>query len=215
MPTFGFNGRMEGSNLRQSARASTSFLLSTVSLDWDRAIPGMLWSVREVVAHISEVLLWNAGNLSGGTKELTTLELKVLRSSEPVQLIETLTVSSALLGYVVDGVPPGQRGWHPEGIADATGFSAMGCDELLVHTSDAARGLGLEFEPPEVLSQMVLRGCSPGRRGTPTPGRRCSGRPAGPSSPAWTGRRTGIRTPLRCPSGTASSTDRPALTGPP
>jgi len=26
-----------------------------------------------------------------------------------------------------------------------------------VHTSDAARGLGLEFEPPEVLTQSVLR----------------------------------------------------------
>ena len=148
---------MDGSDLRQCARASTSFLTSTVGLDWDRLIPGMLWSVREVVAHISEVLLWNAGNLSAGPAELTTLELTVLRSAEPQQLIETITASSALLGYVVDGVPPGQRGWHPEGLADATGFSAMGCDELLVHTSDAARGLGLDFEPPEVLSQVVLR----------------------------------------------------------
>ena len=151
------NGRMDGSNLRQSARASTSFLMTTVGLDWDRPIPAMTWSVREVVAHISEVLLWNAGNLSAGTKELPTLELNVLRSSEPEQLVETITACSSLLGHVVDGVPPGQRGWHPEGLADATGFSAMGCDELLVHTSDAARGLGLEFEPPEVLSQMVLR----------------------------------------------------------
>jgi hypothetical protein len=33
----------------------------------------------------------------------------------------------------------------------------MGCDEILVHTYDAARGLGLEFEPSEVLSQGVLR----------------------------------------------------------
>ena len=148
---------MDGSNLRQSARASTSFLTSTVGLDWDQQIPGMLWSVREVVAHISEVLLWNAGNLSAGTAELTTVEFTVLRSAEPGQLIETISAASALLGYVVDGSPPGQRGWHPEGLADATGFSAMGCDELLVHTFDAARGLGLEFEPPEVLSQMVLR----------------------------------------------------------
>lgn len=151
------NGRMDGSNLRQSARASTSFLMSTSGLDWDKPIPGMTWSVREVVAHISEVLLWNAGNLSAGTAELSTLELAVRRSADPAQLIETITACSSLLGYVVDGVPAGQRGWHPEGLADATGFSAMGCDELLVHTSDAAKGLGLEFEPPEVLSRMVLR----------------------------------------------------------
>ena len=42
-------------------------------------------------------------------------------------------------------------------MADSTGFAAMGCDELLVHTRDAATGLGLDFEPPEVLSGLIVR----------------------------------------------------------
>src|SRR5207342_1931506 len=62
-PLVRFNGRMDGSNLRQSARASTSFLNSTVDLNWDQPIPEMTWSVREVVAHISEVLLWYSTDL--------------------------------------------------------------------------------------------------------------------------------------------------------
>ena len=148
---------MDGSGLLQSARASTAFLSRTLDMDWDRPIPDMTWSVREVVAHISEVLLWYSADLSADKTELSTMELKVRPTDDPAELLRTITVFSSMLGYVVDGVPPGHRGWHPDGLADSTGFAAMGCDEILVHTYDAARGLGLEFEPSEVLSQAVLR----------------------------------------------------------
>ena len=148
---------MDGSNLRQAARASTSFLTSVIDLDWDRPIPEMTWTVREVVAHISDVLLWYSTDLSAGTGELSTMDLKVRPTEPPERLIATLTAFSNTLAYVVDGVPPGQRGFHPDGMADSTGFAAMGCDELLVHTRDAATGLGLEFEPPEVLSGLIVR----------------------------------------------------------
>jgi len=149
---------MDGSsNLWQSARSATNFLSSAADRDWERPIPEMTWSVREVVAHICEVLLWYATDLSAGSRELSTMELKVRSTDEPEQLIRTITTFSSVLGHVVDGVDPGQRGWHPDGLADGAGFAAMGCDELLVHTWDAARGLGLEFEPSQVLSQAVLR----------------------------------------------------------
>src|SRR4029077_11060337 len=131
---------------------STLFLTSAQDLDWDQPIPEMTWSVREVVAHISEVLLWYSTDLSAGATELSTMDLKVRPSEDPERLIQTITAFGSTLGHVVDGVDPGQRGWHPDGLADATGFSAMGCDEILVHTHDAAIGLGLDFEPPEVLS---------------------------------------------------------------
>lgn len=131
--------------------------MSAVDLEWDRPIPEMTWTVRQVVAHISDVLLWYSTDLSAGTAELSTMDLKVRPTEDPERLIATLTAFSNTLAYVVDGVPPGVRGFHPDGLADGTGFAAMGCDELLVHTRDAATGLGLEFEPPEVLSRLVLR----------------------------------------------------------
>jgi len=148
---------VDGSSLQQSARASAAFLTRALELDWDRPIPDMTWSVREVVAHIPEVLLWYATDLSAGTTELSTMDLKIRPTDDPEQLVRTITAFSTVLGLVVDGTQPGDRGWHPDGLADAAGFAAMGCDEILVHTYDAARGLGLEFEPPEVLSQGVLR----------------------------------------------------------
>jgi len=148
---------MDGSNLRQSARACTRFLTTALDRDWDEKIPEMDWTVRQVVAHIATTLLWYAVDLSAGPKELSTLELSVRPTEEPESLVATLTTAATVLGHIVDSVQPGHRGWHPAGMADASGFAAMGCDELLVHTYDAARGLGLEFDPPTVLSTLVLR----------------------------------------------------------
>jgi hypothetical protein len=43
------------------------------------------------------------------------------------------------------------------GVADPSGFTAMACDEMLIHTDDAARGLDRTFSPPAELTEPVLR----------------------------------------------------------
>jgi len=48
---------MDGSNLRQSARACTRFLTTALDRDWDGKIPEMDWTVRQAVAHIATTLL--------------------------------------------------------------------------------------------------------------------------------------------------------------
>ena len=151
------NEPVDGSNLRQSARTCTTFLTSALDGSWDSPIPEMDWTVSQVVAHVAEVLLWYSFDLSAGPRELNPMDMTVRPTENPENLIATLTAGATLLGHVVDGIQPGQRGWHPDGLADASGFAAMGCDELLVHTHDAAAGLGLTFEPPTVLSHLVLR----------------------------------------------------------
>lgn len=148
---------MDGSNLTQAARSSASFLTAASDRDWSAPIPEMDWTVSVAVAHISETLLWYVTDLSSGPVEVSTMDLKVRPESAPEALVDTVTAFTAALAFVVEGVPPGHRGFHPQGRADASGFAAMGCDELLVHTWDAARGLGLDFQPPSALSEMVTR----------------------------------------------------------
>jgi uncharacterized protein (TIGR03083 family) len=153
---FAQNGTVDGSSLRQAARASAAFLTSVADRDWNVPIPDMTWSVTHVAAHMGEVVLWYATDLAGGPRELSTLEMKVREDAAHEELVESVTACATVLEYVVDAAPPGRRGWHPAGLADASGFAAMGCDELLVHTDDVARGLDVPFHPPPALSEMLV-----------------------------------------------------------
>ncbi len=148
---------MDGTSIRQAARSSTTLLGETVDLDWDAPVPDLTWSVREVVAHIGDTLLWYAIDLAGGPDELSIVDLRVRPTEPPAQLVAGVGAIASVLAHVVDGVTPGQRGFHPDGLADSTGFAAMACDEILVHTRDAALGLGLDYEPSQVLTGAILR----------------------------------------------------------
>jgi hypothetical protein len=57
---------------------------------------------------------------------------------------------------VVEGTPLAARAYHPAGMADRSGFCAMGADEILVHTHDIASGLALDFVPPADLCAAVV-----------------------------------------------------------
>nr|WP_285707153.1 maleylpyruvate isomerase N-terminal domain-containing protein [Microtetraspora sp. NBRC 16547] len=133
------------------------FLNMVVDRDWMTPIPGMDWTVARVVAHMSECLLWYSTDLVVGDRELSTMEMRVRPESEQADLVATLTSFAALLARVVDGAPPQARGWHPYGRADASGFAAMACDEMLVHMADVGHGLSRSFVPSEALSGATLR----------------------------------------------------------
>lgn len=124
---------------------------------WSTPIPGMEWTVAEAVAHMALAPLWYAVDLSAGPSELSMLNMTVDPGSPPAQLVRAVRTYSNVLASVIEAVPPDVRGWHPVGIADVSGFAAMGCDEMLVHTYDAARGLKLEFEPIPELAERTLR----------------------------------------------------------
>src|SRR4051812_40651176 len=120
---------MDGFNLTQAAKSSSAFLTTAVDGDWSAVIPDMEWTVAKAVSHISETVLWYTTDLSAGPREVSTMALRVRPDSAPAALIATVETFTAALSFVVDGVPPGTRGWHPDGRADASGFAAMGCDE--------------------------------------------------------------------------------------
>src|SRR5580658_422017 len=117
----------------------------------------MGWSVSQAVAHAAEGCLWYAIDLAAGGADLHTVEHHVRHDRPPAELIATVRTYTSILVSVVDSVPVDQRGFHPQGLADRSGFAAMGCDELLVHSWDAARGLGMEFDPPSELAEVVVR----------------------------------------------------------
>jgi uncharacterized protein (TIGR03083 family) len=131
-------------------------------------IPNMTWTVAGTVAHIARTALGYAVDAVAGPRELAGVDLEV-GTGTAADLIAAVRAGATLLAAAVDAMPPGARGWHPLGLADAGGFAAMGCDEILVHTGDAARGLGVPFDPPPALAERTLRRLFPWAPGSHDP----------------------------------------------
>jgi hypothetical protein len=144
-------------DVTEVAERCASFLEGALDSDWTAVVPEMGWTVSKTVAHISDCMLWYSTDLLSGTSELSTADIAVRPDSSPADLVRTLRAFASVLAAVVARAAAADlRGWHPWGLADAAGFAGMGCDEMLVHTHDAARGLGLEFAMPAGSARRVL-----------------------------------------------------------
>jgi uncharacterized protein (TIGR03083 family) len=148
---------MDGSTVLRAAGECHELLAGAVDRDWTARVPGLDWTVAETVSHLCATLLWYSTDYAAGEREVSTMDMRVRAESPPADLVATLRSFSTVLVRVLDGAAPGTLGWHPFGIADRSGFAAMACDELLVHTADAGNGLGLRFTPSPELSEATLR----------------------------------------------------------
>jgi Mycothiol maleylpyruvate isomerase N-terminal domain len=129
---------------------------SVVDLDWTRPIPEMTWNVAQAVAHAGSALIWYSMDLRAGTSELSNLDLTVKLDTTPTDLVATLETAAFVLASTIERTGPDLLGWHPWGNPDVSGFRAIACDEMLIHTDDAARGLCIEFNPSPDLALHTL-----------------------------------------------------------
>ncbi|MCE9622654.1 MAG: maleylpyruvate isomerase N-terminal domain-containing protein [Actinomycetia bacterium] len=148
---------LDGAAVREVLRDCIALLASTTDRDWNTNVPGLDLTVAQVVAHIADTCLWYAIDLAAAGSDLKIVEHKVNPSGAPADLVEAMRTYATIVASVIDSTPPDVRGFHPFGMADPCGFAAMACDEMLIHTDDAARGLGLTFEPNRDLVEQVLR----------------------------------------------------------
>ena len=123
---------------------------------WGNSAGQLEWTCRDTLAHMVDCLNWYAANLarrSTGDVEIP----EVAETMAPPQLVDALRSGGAVLAAAVAAAGVDDRAWHPFGIADRSGFAAMGCDEVLVHGFDLAAGLGKRYEPPSELAERVVR----------------------------------------------------------
>ena len=114
------------------------------------------WTCAKTLAHIADALLYYAANLT--RRSTASAETPYLPAdAKPSFVIDSMRSAGALLATAVRDAAPSDRGWHRYGIADRSGFAAMGCDEVLVHGYDIAQGLKLEYSPPGALAHVTVR----------------------------------------------------------
>ncbi|MCI0632843.1 MAG: hypothetical protein L0206_02850 [Actinobacteria bacterium] len=123
--------------------------------DWDRPAGELEWSCRTTLTHILAALLYYSINLATRSTELRNSG-QADPSLPVAELLDALEGRAAVLAEVCDAAPPGARGAHDWGMPDASGFAALACNEMLVHTSDIAFGLGVSFDPPRDTCARVL-----------------------------------------------------------
>ena len=160
---------MRGDDVRSAASAADHFLRPLMGRDWSRAVPDLDFTVASVVAHAAAGPLWYAADLVNGPADDAAFDLRVMPGAEPAALLASLRTAAGLCALAVDQLPGTARGYHPAGSADPSGFAAMACDEILVHSYDAGTGLGEEFLPDPGLASRVLARLFPWRQPGPGP----------------------------------------------
>ena len=132
-------------------------LSPALAADWSAPAGDLTWSCRRTLDHVPDALALYAGHLAARA----TRRLPSVRNGDPArspeELLTVVGVSAAILADVARAALPDARGYHGAGMADAEGFVAMGCEEIMIHTDDIAHGLGLTFQPPDELAGRVLR----------------------------------------------------------
>ena len=145
-----------GDDVLAVAAACRGFLGESADADWTAPVPGLDFTVRSATAHAVNCVLWYAIDVWGGTDGDSALDLKVSADATSTALLLSMESAARVCAASVNAAPPDIRGFHPLGPADPSGFAAMACDELLVHTYDAALGLGRRFSPDPGLAGRVL-----------------------------------------------------------
>ncbi|GAA2806037.1 maleylpyruvate isomerase N-terminal domain-containing protein [Kitasatospora sp. CM 4170] len=131
--------------------------------DWSRPAGTLGWDCWATVEHLADDLVAYAAQLGpaappldryvpflseprtpGGPPSFVYAD----RDSGPAGLIQVLEASGALMVAMARTTAPEVRAYHPWGLADPAGFTAMSLVETLVHLHDVAEGLGLPWQPP-------------------------------------------------------------------
>ena len=141
---------MTGEDLR-AAGAAVHELFGRVP-DGAAAVPSLGTDAVGVAAHITSCLTWYAHDLVAGPVEVSAFDLVRRPDADLAETCLQLAAATEVLARVVEASGPGERGFHPWGLADAAGFAAMGCAELLLHAGDVAGDHGLDWTPPSRLA---------------------------------------------------------------
>ncbi|WP_307826800.1 maleylpyruvate isomerase N-terminal domain-containing protein [Streptomyces pactum] len=143
--------------LRTAAEDCLAALGRGADRDWAHPAYGLDWSCRETLDHLALGLVGYTGLLVARPTDRYITLLASLDPHAPVAgCLEGVGIAASLLASSVRDTPAGARAWHPWGHSDATGFAAMGITELVVHTYDITRALGVPWTPPDDLLPPVL-----------------------------------------------------------
>jgi uncharacterized protein (TIGR03083 family) len=137
--------------------ASQQVLGAALDRDWEAQAGTLDWTCRRTLDHLIDGTVFYCGQVANeAPKRLPPIRMGNADASVE-DLVTTIGTVAHILASALRSAPDGGRFFHPAGMADRSGYAAMSCVELLVHTSDIAAGLGIDFAPPNELCERVVR----------------------------------------------------------
>ncbi|GAA2523137.1 hypothetical protein GCM10009859_23640 [Kocuria salsicia] len=143
--------------LEESVTQMQSLLGDIAGISWAVPAGDVEWSCRDTAVHVADDLFSYASQVIAQPQDsYLPIDIVIDPNATNCQILETIAMCGRVLGQAVENAHPQARGWHPFGVSDGPGFAAMGAVEVLAHTYDIARGLGLEWRPPATLCGSLL-----------------------------------------------------------
>jgi uncharacterized protein (TIGR03083 family) len=134
------------------------FLTPLATRDWAAPIPDLEWNCETTLRHMIKAQSMYAAHLASRATRRIPMKGDLDAELGIDALLDNLRAAVSVLAAVIRDAPPDARSWHNSGMTDPSGYCAMSCDELLVHTWDIGRGLGEAFElPADVCARVVPR----------------------------------------------------------
>lgn len=138
-----------------AAEFVTGTLASSVGMDWSVRAGRLAWTVEQTLAHMLAPAKY-ALYLAARSTHFMAAGIEPWTDATQAERLDALLGAARSLAGVATWVPPRSRGFHVRAMADAEGFVALGCLELVVHGYDAAQGLDLPYEPSDSLCARLL-----------------------------------------------------------
>jgi hypothetical protein len=139
-----------------AAAVSVAALLPGHDADWSVLAGELEWSVDRTIAHMTGAPAKYAFYLSSRSSRYVAVRVWPEADATRQERLAAIQACAAALAGVAATAPRDAVGFHVSGMCTAAQFLAMACEELLVHTYDVTRGLGLPYEPPEDLCRLVI-----------------------------------------------------------
>ncbi len=143
-------------DLDKSASCCQQALSAVMSEDWGRPAGELSWSCRQTLDHVIDAHFLYAVMFASRASAPVPSPRRGNERRSVLELIALLPKTAAMLRVVLQDGKITDRAYHASGMADASGFAAMGCNETLIHTADILQGFGYPFEPPDDLAERVL-----------------------------------------------------------
>ena len=157
--------QMRAADVEATVSAAVAALRPALHADWSVPAGELEWSCWETVEHLADDLFAYAAQLGPvapdrdlpfeATARHAAGPPNTIRA-DPAGLLDVLAACGALLTAMTRLSPPGVRGHHCFGPADAQASAAMGVLETVVHTHDVTQGLGLAWAPDREVCARVL-----------------------------------------------------------